>query len=40
MWIPYFGSYFDEFEEFSTLDTRDVDTVDNSVSELILKKLD
>ena len=31
-WVPYFHSYFDEFVEFGTADTRDVDTLDNSVT--------
>jgi hypothetical protein len=34
-WVPYFGSYFDEYQEFETADTRDVDFLDISVEELI-----
>jgi GPI ethanolamine phosphate transferase 3 subunit O len=39
-WVPYFKSHFDEFEEFGTADTRDVDTLDIAVDKLILNKLE
>lgn len=35
-WVPYFKSHFDEYEEFATADTRDVDTLDVEVDKLIL----
>ena len=39
-WLPYFRQYFDEFEEFGTADTRDVDTLDDGAGKLILEQLD
>lgn len=39
-WLPYSRQYVDEFEEFGTVDTRDVDNVDNGARKLILKQLD
>jgi hypothetical protein len=38
--VPYFKNYFDEYEEFETADTRDVDTLDDGAGKLILEQLD
>jgi len=39
-WVPYFGSYFDEYQEFGSADTRDVDCLDIAVEELIYNTLE
>lgn len=40
LWTSYFKQYFDEYAEFETADTRDIDSLDSAVRELVLSKLD
>jgi predicted AlkP superfamily pyrophosphatase or phosphodiesterase len=39
IWSPMYGQYFDELVEFSSENTRDLDTLDNGVRQAMLKKL-
>lgn len=39
-WVPYFKSHFDEFQEFASADTRDVDSLDVAVTALIREQLE
>jgi len=40
IWTPMFGKYFDRYEEFVSLDVRDLDTLDKNVAGHIYKELD
>lgn len=39
IWSPMYGQYFDELVEYSSLNTRDLDTLDNGVKHALLNKL-
>lgn len=39
IWSPMYGQYFDELVEFSSENTRDLDTLDNGVRTAMLNKL-
>jgi hypothetical protein len=39
IWSPMYGQYFDELVEYSSENTRDLDTLDNGVRQNLLKKL-
>jgi predicted AlkP superfamily pyrophosphatase or phosphodiesterase len=39
IWSPMYGDYFDSIEEFNSLNTRDLETVDNNVQQRIFNKL-
>ena len=39
IWSPMYGNYFDELVEFSSENTRDLDTLDDGVRTAMLNKL-